>query len=79
MVSLELALRYYFSTNCAQEQNNDVPGIETTVAKAKGLIVGNKRPVADLVDLLYAHAAIFLRRYRSVEPSRKLNALDRFS
>lgn len=39
--------------------------------KATSLIVANKQPVSALVDVLYAHASILHRRYRSLEPSRK--------
>lgn len=50
-----------------QEEANDIPGIDKTVEKARGLIVGNKQPVTALVELLIAHAAILHRRYRELE------------
>lgn len=55
-----------FSTDM-QEGANDIPNIDTSVEKAKGLIVGNKQPVTSLVEVLVTHASILHRRYRELE------------
>lgn len=64
--ALDGRLRVVFFADM-QEEANDIPSIDTSVEKAKGLIVGNKQPVTSLVEVLVTHASILHRRYRELE------------